>query len=341
MIDLLLVPGLLALTVSALVTGLAWWGGVLDFPEARSLHSNPTPRSGGLGLLAGAGASGLFLVTSPLPASEMPVILAITLALGALGFADDLFALGSKLKTFLMTALCVLAVLGVGPVTRLGLTLDIVVEIGFWFGLAGSVLFVFTVVNAVNFMDGSDGMMAAVMIPSGIGLLLAGFVAGTLSASLAGLMLAAGLTGFVVLNWPPARVFAGDAGSLAAGSLYALGALSMAGEGFAGSLWLAPMFIMIFLADVLFTLLRRALQGRFALSAHSEHAYQRLIKAGWSHSRVAVLYGGLSSAIVLSGLAAAQASELAPVLSFAVWTGFLGLGYLWVEAYCSKRGVRI
>jgi UDP-N-acetylmuramyl pentapeptide phosphotransferase/UDP-N-acetylglucosamine-1-phosphate transferase len=67
--------------------------------------------------------------------------------------------------------------------------------------------------------------------------------------------------------------------------------------------------VLVFLADVLLTLARRARRGRLNLSAHSEHAYQRLIKQGWSHARLALIYGGLTVLIVISGLGAAQGPE--------------------------------
>ena len=135
------------------------------------------------------------------------------------------------------------------------------------------------------------------------------------------------------------RVFAGDAGSLFVGSVYAISALAMAGKGFAGSVWLAPLFVLVFLADVLLTLLRRVRHGRFNLNAHSEHAYQRLVKSGWSHAHVGLAYGGITSVIVLTGLFAAQAPEWAPFLVFILWTGVLILAYGWVGRLTKRQGI--
>ena len=71
---------------------------------------------------------------------------------------------------------------------------------------------------------------------------------------------------------------------------------------------------------MLLTLLRRARAGRFSLSAHREHAYQRLIASGWSHGQVALAYGGTTSLIALSGLVAAQGPDGAVAALFGVWT---------------------
>jgi len=257
------------------------------------------------------------------PASGLAPVLLITALFGALGLADDLATVNTRLKFLLFAGLCLALVPAAGPVTRLPFTLDIGLDLPVWLGVLGSALFVFVVVNAVNFMDGSDGMLAAVMIPASAGLCLAGMVSGTGAASLIGVALAGALAGFAVLNRPPAKVFAGDVGSLTAGAAYAGGALAMAGQGFSGSLWLAPLFVLVFLADVLLTLLRRLRHGRLSLQAHREHAYQRLIQSGWSHGRLALIYGALTLGIVLTGLAAAQGPDgLVPAV-FALWVVIL------------------
>ncbi|WP_270375512.1 glycosyltransferase family 4 protein [Marinicauda sp. Alg238-R41] len=329
---------LISAAVSWLVSELSRRGGVLDFPEARSLHATPTPRSGGLGILAGCGAGALVLLAAPVGAPGMAAALAFAGACGALGFLDDLFALNGRIKFACMCALC-LALAGLYPVDRLSLTLEWSIALFPVLAVAGSALFLFTVINAVNFVDGSDGMLAAVLIPAGIGLAVAGLASGSLSTSFLGVLLAGSLLGMLGLNLPPAKLFAGDAGSLAAGALYGAGALLMAGRGFAGSLWLAPLFVLPVLVDVLLTLLRRARHGRLSLEAHSEHAFQRLIKTGWSHAQAAMAYGGLSSLCVLAGLVAAQGPDAAPFLAFVLACAGLTGAYAWAGAYARRRGV--
>lgn len=317
-----------ALSASLIVSRLALRAGVLDFPNARSAHTRPTPRAAGLGIIAGLGAGLAAAAFTPLAASEMAGLLAVTGLFAALGFADDLFDLSERLKSLLFLVLCLAMTVAAGPITRLLVTLDVGVDLPAWIGVLGSALFVFTVVNAVNFMDGSDGMLAAVMAPAAVGLAVAGLVAGVTATSLIGAALAAALIGFALFNRPPARAFAGDVGALAAGAAYAGAALAMAGKGFSGSLWLAPLFVLVFLADVLLTLLRRARYGRLTLSAHREHAYQRLIRTGWSHARLALIYGGLTVLIVISGLAAAQGPDGLVAVCFAIWVMILA-GLYW------------
>jgi UDP-N-acetylmuramyl pentapeptide phosphotransferase/UDP-N-acetylglucosamine-1-phosphate transferase len=320
----LLITCLAALVVSAAVTALALAARVLDFPNLRSSHDKPTPRGGGLGVLAGLGAGALAASFTGVPAAGLGALLGVTGLFAALGLADDLVTVPTKLKFALFAALCLALAWLAGPVSRVALTLELGVDLPIWLGLIGSALFVFVTVNAANFMDGSDGMLCAVMIPASLALGVAGLVAGAGEASLIGLALAGALAGFAGFNRPPARIFAGDVGSLSVGAAYAGGALAMAGQGFSGSLWLAPLLVLVFLADVLLTLLRRARHGRFSLEAHREHAYQRLIQSGWSHGRVALVYGALSTLIAISALVAAQGPDgLVPAV-FAVWVAILG-----------------
>lgn len=309
--------------VSLLVSFLVLKGGILDLPNARSSHSAPTPRGGGLGMIAGIGAGAIIAALFPLGAGALSGVLAVTLLFAFLGFLDDLFVLDERLKLAAFIIFCLAMVAAAGPVTRLGLTYELGFALTPLIGWIGSALFVFVVVNAANFMDGSDGILAAVMIPAGIALCVAGLAAGVMTSVIAGVLLAASLAGFVWLNWPPAKLFAGDVGALGAGALYAGGALALVNHGFSGTLWLAPLFLLVFLADVLLTLLRRARHGRFSLSAHREHAYQRLIDSGWSHQAIALVYGGLTALIGLTGLAAAQMMDGAVPMVFAVWVVIL------------------
>lgn len=311
--------GLISLIVSFCVLK----GGILDFPNARSSHKTPTPRGGGLGVMAGVGAGAMAAAAFPLGAPELGGVLAVTLFFAFLGFLDDLFVLDERLKLVAFTAFCFAMVAAAGPVSRFGLTYELGVAVPSLAGWMGSALFVFVVVNAANFMDGSDGILAAVMIPAGIALAMAGLAAGVMTSVIAGALLAASLAGFVWLNWPPAKLFAGDVGALGAGALYAGGALALVNHGFSGTLWLAPLFMLVFLADVLLTLLRRARHGRFSLSAHREHAYQRLIDSGWSHQAIALVYGGLTAVIGLTGLIAAQLMDGAVPMVFAAWVVIL------------------
>ncbi|MFN3835662.1 MAG: hypothetical protein ACK4NO_07160 [Glycocaulis sp.] len=337
MIMTLLAGIALAFAASLLAALLALRAQVLDMPGHRSLHSAPTPRSGGIGVLAGAGAVFLFAAVQPVALPGGPALLALAALMTALGLGDDLFAFSGRAKFAVMAVLCLAFALWIGRPERMGLSDSLIIALPVWLAVPGAALFLFVAINAANFMDGSDGMLAAVLIPAGLGLAAAGLVTDVPVTSLAGIALAGGLAGFLLLNRPPAKVFAGDAGSLGAGALYGGGALAMAGEGFAGSLWLAPLFILPFLADVLLTLAKRAAGGRLSLNAHREHAYQLLILSGWSHGRVALAYSGGALACVLAGLAAAQGPGWAGFAAFLAMTGLMSALYALIHRLVPDR----
>ena len=279
----------LAFTASLLVAGLVRHAGILDHPNARSSHATPTPRGGGMGILAGF-TIGLAIVAIPLEghAYALLVILAAASLGGLIGLLDDLFTLGEKPRFIAMAALSLGLSILVGPVTDLGYAIPWIV------GLCGSALWVFTTANAVNFMDGADGLMIACLAPASLALALMG-EGGVESGSY---ILAAALAGFAVWNAPLARgrgrVFAGDVGSLSAAISFAGLALWWASTAPSGSVWLAPLLIMPLLADVLLTMAARFRAGRRLFTAHRAHAYQLLLRMGCSHRRVAFYWGLLS-----------------------------------------------
>ncbi|MCW5724864.1 MAG: hypothetical protein KIS81_07885 [Maricaulaceae bacterium] len=304
--------GLAAITgagvaVSALVTLMILRAGLMDRPNDRSSHDAPTPRAGGLGVVAGLGAAGLAAAIAA-PAPGLAVLLAVAAALGALGLLDDMFVLDTQAKFAAIALVAVLCAAVAGPADDIGFG-----AMPYLLALFGSALWVFTLVNAVNFMDGADGLMAGALIPAALGLaLLAGPQTGP---GLFALALAAALAGFAVWNAPKARVFAGDAGSLAAGGGFAAAALAWAGTA-PGSPWLAALLATPVLADVLLTLLARARAGTRLGEAHRAHAYQLLIRMGWSHPKTALVWAGLAAACAGLALAADRIGGLAPLAAF-------------------------
>lgn len=284
-------PAVSAFLVALAVAGLVLRAGILDHPNARSSHARPTPRGGGLGAVAGLFA-GIALV--PLAAPAEAAALAGVLVCGGLaaglGLIDDLFTLSERLKFAALLAISLAVALVAGPVTELGLPLH-------WsLGLAGSVLWVFTTANAVNFMDGSDGLLAVVLIPASLALAAMGGE----GVAPAGLVLAAALAGFAVWNMPfpgpRGRMFCGDVGSLGIAVIWAGLALRWAAVGETGTVFLAPLLVMPLLGDVLLTMAARVKAGRSPFVAHRAHAYQLLIRMGRSHAAVAAIWGAMSLA---------------------------------------------
>ncbi len=300
---------------AGLVSVVAVWllsgplaGLAMDHPNQRSLHQRPIPRTGGLGLMLGV-VVGWWLSGVRLPLS----LWAGALLLVGVSFADDRLDLPAALRFGLH--------LVVAGWLAGSLGLD-----GVWLVLA--LLSTGWMTNLYNFMDGADGL-AGGMAVIGFSALAAAFqLQGESGWALAAVTVAVAAGGFLLFNWPPARVFMGDAGSVPLGFL----AAAFGWLGFAQHLWpvwLPLLLFLPFIADASVTLLRRGLRGEKVWQAHREHYYQRLIRMGWSHRRMALV----AWTLMACGAALALLAWRVPawrVLAFA-WPLCLAAGMVWTD----------
>jgi len=300
-------PVVLAFVVAFVIAGIVMQARILDHPNARSNHCRPTPRGGGLGIVVGfLAALCVIPMDAPHEAAALAGLGGCAALAAALGFLDDVQTLSERFKFVCLTLISLTLAGMAGPVTELGIALPWVV------GWLGSALFVFTLANTVNFMDGSDGLMAATLIPAALA--LAWLAPGAIG--LGALGLAGALAGFAVWNAPlvaaRGRLFSGDVGSLGTAVIFAGLALAWTSTGPAGSVWLAPLLVLPLLGDVLLTMAARVRAGRSPFVAHRAHAYQLLLMMGASHRKVAMIWGGMS---FLCGALALLATALPPTLS--------------------------
>lgn len=265
---------LLAAGVAALGGGLIAASGPIDTVKARSSHVRPTPTGAGLAILAGT-AIGAAILAPGAPA--LALVMAAAAALGLFGAADDLLDLGAVVKLLAQTA-AALAVVIWGPhVAELPLAPDLTPALGPVLGGAGSALFLLVLVNAVNFMDGSDGLAVGVAIIAASGLALASWLAG--DAELASVGAAAAAAGLGFLPWNlRRRVFQGDAGAFFSALLLGGLGLLMAMRGVATPYLVVFAFLPL-IVDVLLTLIVRARRGARLGEAHKEHLYQLWLRA--------------------------------------------------------------
>jgi UDP-N-acetylmuramyl pentapeptide phosphotransferase/UDP-N-acetylglucosamine-1-phosphate transferase len=236
---------------------------VLDHPNERSLHESPVPRTGGLAIVGGVAIA--WAIVRP----GFEVALGLAGALAAMSLLDDVFSLPTLLR------LC--AHLAVA-------TIAIALELQFP-GWPVAIAFVFGVAwytNLYNFMDGSDGLAG--------GMAVIGFGAYAIAAHLAGApglaavcgMLSAAAAAFLTKNYPPARIFLGDVGSVPLGFL--AGVLGLVGwnKGL-WPMWFPLLVFAPFVCDATLTLLRRMMRRERIWQAHREHYYQRLVRSGLGH----------------------------------------------------------
>lgn len=333
---------LLALTASLVFCWLMTEFGPDDAPdEPHKTHEGAVPSSGGLGILAAilVWAGGAMLIGRGGPLAELfadPSLaphLGLVLGAAVIGLLDDVFGLGARLKTLALLALAFLATTyghHAGTIhlpTLSGEAWSFALPA--WLAIFGSAVFVFVLVNAVNFLDGANGLAMGALAP----ILLALAVAFELSglAGGAGLLIAAvaAIAGFLAWN-VAGRLYAGDVGALALGSLAASASLILLARspeegGPVLTVWFPASLALPFLVDVLLTLAWRSRRGADLFSGHRDHAYQRLIRAGASHWRVATLWWMLSGLCAIMSLTAALIS---PVASFWTFWALTALGSL-------------
>lgn len=274
---------------------------VMDKPNDRSLHTTPTPRSGGLGLHAGV------LLAWPLVGSGVHTgILISLLLLLAVSAWDDLRGLSvlARLTSHLIAS----GTASVLLLPELGISSVLVVTLG-----------IVWMMNLYNFMDGSDGL-AGGMTVFGFGCYsLAACIAGNAPFALLNFSIALAAAAFLFFNFYPARIFMGDAGSVPLG--YLAGCLGLVGFVQNHWNWWFPILVFSpFIVDASTTLARRIYARAPIWQAHRDHYYQRLVQMGWGHRRTALTGYVL---MVLCGISALAGLRLPPNAQFALLLAFV------------------
>ena len=311
---LLLTCGIAALSwwMTGLLVSKASFLRAVDHPNVRSLHTKPTPRSGGVAIFAsaligfGVVAFGFAVVppsTGFLPkgfASASIWIFGSIVLVTTVSFLDDRVGLPVGLRFAVQAIAAVIVVWGVGlTLPSIPIPAIKTVVLG---GLAVpvSLLFLLWMTNLYNFMDGMDGF-AGGMTTLGFGFLAYfGWRAGHPFMMLTATIIAMSALGFLFHNFPPARIFMGDVGSIPLG--FTGGTLMLLGlrDGLF-DFWVPILIFSPFILDATVTVLRRAWQRQKIWEAHRDHYYQRLVLIGWSHRQavlaeygVMALCGGLA-----------------------------------------------
>lgn len=280
--------------ISCALSWLMNKAGLTDTPVGRSNHAAPTPTGGGLGVLCGL-AAGLVSLTLLTPVegvfAHLPAILSLCFAVALLGIYDDLYSPPTMVKFGVFIGLSWLLIYVLGPVTELPLgSANLVLP--FSLAVFGSLLWVFVVINAVNFMDGANGLMPGCMAIAFAGLAALAHKIDAPQTFWLSLISSVAWVGFLPWNLRrKAIVFSGDIGAITAGFIYAAAILLLIRETQNPSApYLGVLLIFPFIVDVLLTLLWRAKHQKNLLKPHRDHFYQRAIKSGLSHVQISLIY---------------------------------------------------
>ena len=323
-------------TLAGIVSfGFCWLltraGGImLDNPGRRSLHDKPIPKGGGVGIILGVIAAFLFFSGF---SAQVKWIVTLGITLGLFSFLDDLYNLSPLIR------LIVQGVLGATLITQ-GVWSQ---HLPFpnmswpwpWMGVIFSWLLLVWMVNLYNFMDGMDGFAGCMAVIGFGGLSILGWQAGDLEYFIVCLVIVVSTAGFLLFNFPPARLFMGDVGSTALG-FWAAGMILWGDKKGIFPLWVGLLIFSPFIVDATFTLFRRLFKGEKIWQAHRSHCYQRLVLWGWGHRRTLLKGCVLMLLVGLSALLGGSASVSSQWILFLGWFSFYVMLIFLIERKVNK-----
>jgi len=294
----------------------------LDHPNERSLHTKPVPRTGGMAIMVGylVGLAGAFLwFPQDFIYDEMVVgILGGMLGIAFFSFWDDRFGLPA-ISRFALHAVVGVGVIFFGGLLIQDLNFPFLGELSFgWLAVPLTLLFLMWMTNLYNFMDGMDGFAGGMTVIGFSVLAYLGWVDGHQGIFVISLLMAVSAMGFLIWNFPPAKIFMGDAGSTAIGFL--AGGLAIIGvhDGLF-DLWVPVLIFSPFIVDATITLFQRLLRKEKVWRAHREHYYQRLVLAGWSHRKTVMVEYGLMVVCGASGILYNHLNEMNRLILLILW----------------------
>jgi len=338
----------IAALVSLVVCRIQMRAGPVDAAdETHKAHTRPTPTSGGIGIALGYTAglvamAQLFTPTDLLNRQgEALISLASVFAFIFLliGFIDDSRPIGPRFKFLMFALLSIGASITMGIVDALPIRDGETLKLGLSLGLFGTALWVFVLVNCVNFMDGANGLAMGSMAVGLIALGAIGSGNGSNTVLAMTLCTAAALIGFLVWNFPRGKIFAGDSGALFVGAIAAIASLILISRADL-SPFIPPILFMPLIADALLTLAWRVRHRRKLLIGHQEHFYQVLMRAGWSHARVSMLYWALMAVCGVIGYALSRTEDVsAPWIALSAAAGLSLAVSIFVRKYARTHGM--
>ena len=330
---------LIAFALTPLVMLVARRLGIVDRPGPRRIHTKPIPTAGGLAMavaVLGVAWGARLFSSAARDTLEVRPFVGITLAAGImilLGVIDDIKALNPWWKIAgEVAAACVLYAYGLG-IPLLTNPFGDAIATG-PFDLLLTIVWVLIVVNAINLIDGIDGLASGAVFIAAVTLWFVGRTNGDFYVMFIASTIIGATFGFLRYNFPPAKVFMGDTGSGFLGLLLAAVALLENRKGTAAITLLFPLVaLLVPISDSVIAFVRRAIGGQSVFRADSDHIHHRLLRIGLSHRHVVYVMWFLCAycgvmAVVLATLPPGYAMLLAVFLAFGVFFAFRGLDFI-------------
>ncbi len=291
-VSILLLAWLAATILTGIIRRYALTVNLLDIPNQRSSHTLPTPRGGGLAIVI------VFMIGLPvlngmgfLDQQATWAFLGAGAWVALVGFLDDHQHIPARWRLLAHFVAAVWALVWLGglpPLEVFGYALDLG-----WIGHLLGLFYLVWLLNLYNFMDGIDGLAGIEAVTVCLGGVVLYLLTDDSTPWLAPALLAMAVTGFLWWNFPPARIFMGDAGSGFLGivlGLFSLQATKVSPQFF----WSWMILLGVFIVDATWTLFRRLLSGEEVHQAHRSHAYQHASRYFGAHKPVTMWVGTIN-----------------------------------------------
>ena len=291
----LLATFVLALVLTPLDRRLSIRIGAVDNPNARRVNRIPMPTMGGLAIFVAFNTTNFFLLRDQYPLSQLVALLLAQSLIIMTGMIDDIFELKPRQKVLGIT-LAALVVYFIANIKMTTLTLPFlgVVSLG-WFSLPITLIWILGITNAVNLIDGLDGLATGVAIIALSTSALTGYFFLNVTSTFISIMMAtlvAALLGFLPYNFHPAKIYLGDTGSLFIGFMISVFSLYGLKNATFITLIIPVIILGVPITDTLYAILRRLLNKKPISQADKHHLHHRLMQMGLTHRQtVLVIYG--------------------------------------------------
>lgn len=301
-----------------LVRRFAFKIGAIDIPkDNRRMHKKPTPRIGGLAIIFGFTVATLCFAQ---PSRQLYGTLAGAAIIAVMGVIDDCKNLPAKLK-FVIQIIAALVVVFAGNIK-----IDVFTNPNFlsdnpywvlpeWLSVTLTVIWIVFITNAVNFIDGLDGLAAGVSAIMSISLVFISIRVGEYSIAILGIALMGSCFGFLPFNFNPAKIFMGDTGSTFLGFMLATLSIQGVFKSYAVISFAVPLLILgLPLFDALFAMIRRILRGQSPMTADRGHLHHRLVDMGFSQKQTVFILYAISGVLGITAVLLAESGVLRALL---------------------------
>ena len=301
-----------------LVRRFAFKIGAIDIPkDNRRMHKKPTPRIGGLAIIFGFTVATLCFAQ---PSRQLYGTLAGAAIIAVMGVIDDCKNLPAKLK-FVIQIIAALVVVFAGDIK-----IDVFTNPNFlsdnpywvlpeWLSVTLTVIWIVFITNAVNFIDGLDGLAAGVSAIMSISLVFISRRVGEYSIAILGIALMGSCFGFLPFNFNPAKIFMGDTGSTFLGFMLATLSIQGVFKSYAVISFAVPLLILgLPLFDALFAMIRRILRGQSPMTADRGHLHHRLVDMGFSQKQTVFILYAISGVLGITAVLLAESGVLRALL---------------------------